>query len=309
MRTSSIRTIAFAVFCGACSVATSAPDPVGSSIVSTDNLTGCKGKASSSIPSDGVYVMTTFGGSTESQQMSCGSHTQNGSWYYAASRQRYGCGSKIRIEGNGKCVIAQTDDYGPDVCVENAAGRPIIDVSPLVAQEIFGVSGMGWSDNRTVTVSTADGSEALGPCSGTGTPTDPVGGDAGSGSGGDTGEGVGGSSSGGSSGSGSQCYCDDVCSQYGDCCSNCNTGSGGSSGSGAGGAGGSGGGGGASGCYCDDVCAQYGDCCSNCNTGSGGSSGSGGESGSGGASGSGGSGNCYCDASCAEYGDCCPDCV
>ena len=29
--------------------------------------------------------------------MSCGEKTLNGSWYYAASRQRYGCGSHIRI--------------------------------------------------------------------------------------------------------------------------------------------------------------------------------------------------------------------
>ena len=66
--------------------------------------------------------------------MSCGEKTLHGSWYYAASRQRYGCGAHIQIEANGKCVVAETDDYGPDVCVENAAGRPIIDASPLVSR-------------------------------------------------------------------------------------------------------------------------------------------------------------------------------
>lgn len=37
-----------------------------------------------------------------------------------------GCGSRVEIRANGKCVVAQTDDYGPDVCVENAAGKPIM---------------------------------------------------------------------------------------------------------------------------------------------------------------------------------------
>ena len=151
---------------GACSAATEDPAPeTGSSIVKTDNLSGCKGKASAAIPSDDVYVMTTFGGPGESGTMSCGTSTKNGSWYYAASRQRYGCKALIRIEGNGKCVIARTDDYGPDVCVEKAAGKPIIDVSPLVAKAIFGVSGLGWSDHRTVKVTEVSDSEPLGPCS------------------------------------------------------------------------------------------------------------------------------------------------
>jgi hypothetical protein len=295
----------------ACSVETTPPlESDGVSIMATGSLSGCKGKASSQVPSDGVYVITTFGGATESQQMSCGSHTQNGSWYYAASRQRYGCGSKIKIEANGKCVVAQTDDYGPDVCVENAAGRAIIDVSPMVAQELFGVSGMGWSDNKTVTVSQTEGSAQLGPCSGTSTEGDPNAG------------------SGGSAGEGGNCQCDSACQQYGDCCANCGGGSGGSGGSGSAGSGSGGssggecscesdctsygdccegcgtGGGSASGgssggqCYCDEKCAEYGDCCANCGGG-----------GSGSGSGSGGSGpGCYCDAECAQNGDCCSDC-
>ena len=43
--------------------------------------------------------------------MSCGEKTLHGSWYYAASRQRYGCGAHIQIEANGKCVVAEPDDY------------------------------------------------------------------------------------------------------------------------------------------------------------------------------------------------------
>ena len=82
----------------------------------------------------------------------CGSFTKHGTWYYAASRQRYGCGSHVRIEANGHCVVAQTDDYGPDVCVENAAGGAVIDASPLVARHLFGVSSAGWSEHRRTKV-------------------------------------------------------------------------------------------------------------------------------------------------------------
>lgn len=228
---------------GACSSATSEPPPAGASLASADtNLSGCKGKASGEIPADGVYVITTFGGPSESQPMSCGSHTQAGSWYYAASRQRYGCGTLVRIEANGKCVIAKTDDYGPDVCVEKAAKRAIMDVSPLVAQHLFGMSGMGWSDGQLVTVSVASGNEPLGPCDGSGPPAP---------------SGAGGAGGSGGSGGSSSCYCDDVCAQYGDCCATCAPGSGGAGGSGSGGTGGTQ-------CYCDAECVDYGDCCSDC---------------------------------------------
>ena len=168
----------------------------------SSGLKNCNGKASSTVPSDGAFVLTTFGGPGEGQTMSCGSSTQNGTWYYAASRQRYGCGAKIQISANGKCVVAQTDDYGPDVCVEDAAQMPIIDASPMVAQELFGVSGAGWSDHLQISVTQVDASTALGPCAG-----DP-GGSGGSGSGCDPnvdpscGSGSGGSASSGGGGAG-----------------------------------------------------------------------------------------------------------
>jgi hypothetical protein len=134
------------------------PVPVG------DTLNGCKGKASSSIPASGLYVLTTFGGAGESQPLACGGSSKKGSWYYAASRQRYGCGSRIRVSANGSCVVAQTDDYGPDVCVEKAVGMPVLDASPLVAKALFGTSSLGWSDKKQVKVEVVDGSTPLGPC-------------------------------------------------------------------------------------------------------------------------------------------------
>jgi len=135
----------------------------GTSITEARGLSGCKGQASSSIPSNGQYVITTFA-SPGGAQMSCGGYADGVSWY-AASRQRYGCGSHIRVTANGKCVVLRTDDYGPDVCVENAATMPIIDASPAATQYLFGVKGAGWSDHRVVTVEEVSTSEPLGPCS------------------------------------------------------------------------------------------------------------------------------------------------
>jgi hypothetical protein len=131
---------------------------------SDSDLKNCHGKASATIPESGAYELTSFGGPGESGIMSCGDYTKNGTWYYAASRQRYGCGSHIQIEANGKCVVVQTDDYGPDVCVEAAAGKPIIDASPLVSKYLFGSDSAGWSDHLDITVTEVDKSTALGPC-------------------------------------------------------------------------------------------------------------------------------------------------
>jgi hypothetical protein len=128
------------------------------------HLTGCHGKASSTIPSDGDYDLTTFGGPGDSQSVACGGSTNDGSWWYAASSQRFGCGAKLQIEANGKCVVAQVADYGPDVCVENAAGRPIIDASPLVSKALFNSSELGWSDHAEIHVTEVSSSTPTGAC-------------------------------------------------------------------------------------------------------------------------------------------------
>jgi hypothetical protein len=145
----------------------------GASVSTTEEgLSGCHGHASSTIPSSGDYYLTSFGGGSDTQSMSCGG-TADGTWYYAASKQRFGCGARIQIEANGKCVVAETEDYGPDVCVENAAGRPIIDASPLVSEHLFGSSSAGWSDRFPIHVTQVDASTPLGPCNGS-TPAPPA---------------------------------------------------------------------------------------------------------------------------------------
>jgi len=143
----------------------------GVSVVSIDRgLTGCRGKASSSVPANGKYVITTFGGPGDHQAMSCGGFADGTGWY-AASRQRYGCGAKLQVTANGKCVVVEAQDYGPDVCVENAAGSPILDVSPKVSKALFNLTGAGWSDHEIVTVEEVAAATPLGPCSSSPTPT------------------------------------------------------------------------------------------------------------------------------------------
>jgi hypothetical protein len=144
----------------------------GASVASiSPDLSGCHGTASSTIPSDGDYVMTTFGGGADTQAMSCGG-TANGTGYYAASRQRYGCGAHLKVQANGKCIVLAAMDYGPDTCVEAAAHSPILDMSPAASKLLYGVSGAGWSDHLTVNVEEVDSSTPLGPCAAdTGTTT------------------------------------------------------------------------------------------------------------------------------------------
>lgn len=118
--------------------------------------------AVSTIPQDNRYYLTTFGGGTDTQGMSCGG-TADGSWYYLADASRWPCGTKIRISANGQSCIAQVADIGPNVCVEQAAGMPVIDASPVVAQYLFGTPSLGWSSRQVVTATIADPSLPLGP--------------------------------------------------------------------------------------------------------------------------------------------------
>ena len=166
--------------------ATDATSGVSVGATSSD-LTGCRGQAATSIPANGTYILTTFGGPGDHQSMSCGGFA-NGTTWYAASRQRYGCGSKLKITANGKCVVVEALDYGPDVCVERAAGLPIMDVSPKVSKALFDESGAGWSDRMKVQVEEVAAGTPVGVCATTTPP--PAGGGGGGGSGGGTGGGT-----------------------------------------------------------------------------------------------------------------------
>ena len=152
----------------------------GASITITPDLAGCHGKASTSIPASGDYVLTTFGGGADTQPMSCGG-TANGTGWYAASRQRYGCGAHLKVTANNKCVVVSAMDYGPDVCVETAAHSPVLDMSPAVSKYLFNESGAGWSDHLVINVEEVSTGTPVGPCQAE--PPPAGGSDSGSGSG------------------------------------------------------------------------------------------------------------------------------
>ncbi|MCB9591768.1 MAG: hypothetical protein H6719_03455 [Sandaracinaceae bacterium] len=113
------------------------------------------------------YDLTTFGGPGDAQPVACpGAADADGTWYYAANRQRFSCGQRVRLvdEARTSCVIVEVADVGPNACVEEAGGLPIWDVSPLAAQELFGVSSAGWSEHRGVFGAPVGSANALGPC-------------------------------------------------------------------------------------------------------------------------------------------------
>jgi hypothetical protein len=113
-------------------------------------------------PRDGRYFLTTFGGPGDRQSFACGGHSSR-STYYAASSQRFGCGTKLKVTAHGKCVIVMVKDAGPAASVERRAGGPILDVGPAVARRLFGSSALGWSDRKRVHVTKVGASRRLGP--------------------------------------------------------------------------------------------------------------------------------------------------
>lgn len=118
-------------------------------------------------PADQAYDLTTFGGPGDEQPVACaGAPDADGTWYYAASSQRFSCGQKIRIvdEARTSCVVVEVADLGPNICVEEAGEMPIWDVSPLAATQLFGVTSVGWSEHRLVRGAPVDNRHALGPC-------------------------------------------------------------------------------------------------------------------------------------------------
>ena len=129
---------------------------------------------------EGTYFLTTFGGpddSGDNGQLACGGTSDPRSSdvhqkYYAAAKQRFGCGTHIKLEAAGNCIVLETTDAGPAAWVEDKAGGPVIDATPLAAQALFGAASFGWSDRQAVQLSVVDASVPLGPCTaGAATPT------------------------------------------------------------------------------------------------------------------------------------------
>lgn len=121
------------------------------------------------IPGDNVFFLTSFGGGSDTQPVACGGPIADGSWWYAAgATYRWPCGTKLIVTNpasNVSCIV-KVVDVGPNICVEQAAGGPVLDASPLVARLLFGTSSQGWEDHARVVVNVApDQSVFLGPTS------------------------------------------------------------------------------------------------------------------------------------------------
>jgi len=117
---------------------------------------------------DGTYILTTFGGPDDEQPTACGTFA-DGTTYYATGVYGWGCDAKIMIRNGDRCVIATVLDNGPATWVEDNArkycglGR-ILDVSPLVAGELFERMALGWSDCQEVEVRRVEDDLPEGPC-------------------------------------------------------------------------------------------------------------------------------------------------
>lgn len=62
--------------------------------------------------------MTSF----DDKSCACGPCNGHGP-YFAADKQRYGCGAKLNVCRGGKCVKLVVVDYGPSCFVEQNAGK------------------------------------------------------------------------------------------------------------------------------------------------------------------------------------------
>ncbi|MBK7583577.1 MAG: hypothetical protein IPI67_25715 [Myxococcales bacterium] len=129
---------------------------------------GCSSLSYSDVPADGLFYVTTFGGGSDTQPMSCGG-TADGTWAYVADSARFGCKAKLLVEAQGKSCVAEVRDCGPNRCVEQAACScscgghfPILDASPFITQYLLGSSSVGWSEKRSVKVTLVDPATPIG---------------------------------------------------------------------------------------------------------------------------------------------------
>ncbi len=101
------------------------------------------------VPADGRFYLTSFSG----EGMACGGQA-DGTWYYTTSWVRWHCGARLEVRNpdNDACVVVEVADAGPADWVEENAGGPILDASPLVCRNLFGPNSCCWSDHFEVVV-------------------------------------------------------------------------------------------------------------------------------------------------------------
>jgi hypothetical protein len=84
--------------------------------------------------------------------------------WYAADRDRFGCGARLRVTNveTGKSAVVEVIDAGPACWVEQQASTGIVDLSSRATQYLFG-GPVGWSDAAKIHVVEVDPSTPLGP--------------------------------------------------------------------------------------------------------------------------------------------------
>ena len=155
--------LAFAA--GLLGAAFATPSPVEAACESCYDILCCE------LPPDNLFYLTQFDGG---EGMACGGHA-DGTWYYSTSWVRWHCGAKLRVRNpeTNRCVIVEVADAGPADWVEERAGRPLLDASPLVCSELFGVGSCGWSDRFSVEVTEVADDTPAGPADCDGSPPMP----------------------------------------------------------------------------------------------------------------------------------------
>ena len=112
------------------------------------------------LPEDNLFYLTSFSG----EGMACGGYA-DGAWYYTTSWVRWYCDARLSFTNpdTGACVVVQVADAGPAAWVEESAGMPIVDASPLVCRDLFDSGSCGWSDRFVVEVHQVADDTPLGP--------------------------------------------------------------------------------------------------------------------------------------------------
>ena len=150
----------------------------------------CPGITGKVIPSDGTYWMTTFGASDATQGTTCDDAgdncigacnaqaaqqgfcsqsevnkpaicERNAKWF-VADADRYGCGSRVKVEMNGKAVVALVIDRGPNCRIERQKSAAVLDASPAVNTYLSGRAQNGVGGAQ-VHVTEVVGDTPLGP--------------------------------------------------------------------------------------------------------------------------------------------------
>jgi hypothetical protein len=121
-----------------------------------------------------TYGLTSY---ADGGTPACGGKGANGTWYYSTGAYTFGCGARLRLEANGKCVVVAVVDNGPAEWVEKKAKKQcggtgyLIDASPLVSKYLFGTSSAGWSDCYEMQVTQVAKGTKTGPVSCSDDPT------------------------------------------------------------------------------------------------------------------------------------------